>query len=542
VHFLSARKFAAGDLDGNGQDEIMIDFGGGAGIWVFANNSDWTRLDTRSATGIQTGDLDRNGQDEIVISFVPAQEVSCGDGQDDDADGTIDCDDSDCADDTACEACESVPTPDPVEPSPLPSESPAGQWKQTTVGEFHDDYLFDNEDYIKVGIRREWGGAIVFYGVAGGANTIDANDVGREVQVALYDPDRMFQNCAWDASCASSDGTECPLSITYLGWNPVQGGNRCNIGSGVVDVTYSDGVLSATTDPLFWNPNWDRTDCSDEACDETSLRERRSDVRLVQSLKFIKRHILELDYTVSNLGDVDHAAMSQEMPTVYTARSRNGLNLWRVFNSEGVETIVAGSSGTAYKDIDSPGGWVTMQDSALGLGVGLYMENKLSAFGSWQSHSDFWSNFRPSFVFGIPANGTIRARSYLLIGSLGTIQSEAAWLDAHLPPFGHLDTPASDATLTGTVDFSGWALDNNAVTAIEIVIDGDVTILATYGNDRPDVCEVWPGYAGCPAVGFAASLDTATLSACQHLVEVRAKDAHGNEKTIAARRVSVVRQ
>jgi len=56
------------------------------------------------------------------------------------------------------------------------------------------------------GLRREWGGSIVFFGIARGygaglnpTNAIDANDTGREVQVAFYDPDRLMQNCAWNA-------------------------------------------------------------------------------------------------------------------------------------------------------------------------------------------------------------------------------------------------------------------------------------------------------------------------------------------------------
>ncbi|RME23157.1 MAG: hypothetical protein D6806_11755, partial [Deltaproteobacteria bacterium] len=76
-------------------------------------------------------------------------------------------------------------------------------------------YLYDNQDYIKVGIRREWGGTIVFYGLVGssgpgmnGSNVIDANDTGREVQVAFYDPDRALQNCVWDAGASPFTGED----------------------------------------------------------------------------------------------------------------------------------------------------------------------------------------------------------------------------------------------------------------------------------------------------------------------------------------------
>jgi energy-converting hydrogenase Eha subunit B len=53
------------------------------------------------------------------------------------------------------------------------------------------------------------------------------------------------------------------------------------------------------------------------------------------------------------------------------------------------------------------------------------------------------------------------------------------------------------------------------------------------------VCLVWPGYAGCDAVGYAGTLDATALTPCAHLFEVRATDADGNARVIAARRVFV---
>ena len=79
---------------------------------------------------------------------------------------------------------------------------------------------------MKVGIRREWGATIIFFGMTGGGpgtnntNTIDSNDTGREVQIALYDSTRIVQGCAYNASCQTTGAVCFPLSITYLGWNP----------------------------------------------------------------------------------------------------------------------------------------------------------------------------------------------------------------------------------------------------------------------------------------------------------------------------------
>ena len=477
------------------------------------------------------------------------EESCCGDQIDNDQDGLTDCDEAACTNDPACGGCPVVPEPDPVSDSPLPGESNPGRSEYTTVNGFQDDYLYDGTDEIKVGTRRDWGGTIIFFGQkhlgfpgTNSTNTINANDTGREVQVAFYDPDRHMQNCAHDASCASNP-TDCPFSITFLGWNPVQGGNRCNRGSGVENVVNQDGVLSITTNPLFWNPNWDRTDCSDAACDDPGLRERRSDVRVVQTLRFNKMHIVELNYTVTNLADLDHRSTGQEMPTVYTANGNNGPDLWRLFNSQGTEIAIdtPGNDGFFYENFSSPGGWATMQNDNLDYGVGLYTENRLTDFQGWQLRSLPFNNFRPRFPFGIPPYGTVRARAYLLLGSHATITAEAQWLDDNLPPFGCLDAPTPDEVISGSVTVRGWALDNKGVSAVEVIVDGATVVPLSYGGGRPDVCLVWPNYANCDNVGYSGTLDTSTLTECPHLLEINARDTDGNQRIIARRRVTVTR-
>jgi hypothetical protein len=447
-------------------------------------------------------------------------------------------------------ACAPVPPPDPVPDLSIPGESPAGRHETTTVNGFEDHYLYDATEYLKIGIRREWGATIVFFGMArgygpgtNGTNTIDANDTGREVQVAFYDPDRIMQNCAWNASCRTTP-TTCPGSITFLGWNPVQGGNRCNRGSGVESIEYRDGALVATLVPLHWNPNWDRPDCDSSGCTDPALRERRSDVRVRQTLRFVATHVVQVEYEVINLSDLDHAATDQEMPTVYTANGRGGPDLWRVFDSEGRHVIVdtpAGGDGFMYENFDSPGGWVSLQNDDSTYGVGIYYENRLTTFQAWQLRSLPFNNVRARFPFGIPARGSVRARAYLVLGAHATVGGQVAWLDATLAPFGSLDAPADDAEISGTTPVWGWALDNRGVAAVDLRIDGAPAGSLSYGASRPDVCLAWPGYAGCPAVGFTGSIEASTLSACPHLIEAVARDTDGNERVIGRRRVTVVR-
>ena len=69
LHSLSPEIIAVGDLDGNGEDDCVIDFGSGVGIWVYYNNTTWAKLHSLSPEIIATGDMDGNGEDDCVIDF-----------------------------------------------------------------------------------------------------------------------------------------------------------------------------------------------------------------------------------------------------------------------------------------------------------------------------------------------------------------------------------------------------------------------------------------------------------------------------------------
>ena len=428
---------------------------------------------------------------------------------------------------------------DPVSDSLLGGESSAGRTETTSVDGFTDHYLYGSDDYLKIGVREEWGGSIVFYGLADGVpgmnatNTIDANDTGREVQVALYDPDRIHQGCAHDASCASDYGT-CPSSITYLGWNPVQGGNRCNNGSGLDTVSSPPGELTITTQPLHWNPNWDFTSCDSGGCADPSLATRRSDVRLTQTLRFVRTHVVELTYKIENLADMNHAPTIQELPTLYAANGSGGPNLHRLIQSDGTEvSIDEGTSGDGfyYRNFSSPSEWVTLQNDALDYGVGLLQENGLHEFQAWQHTGMPFNNVRTRFEFGLPAMGTVYGRAYLLIGGLGTVSAAAEEVIDSLPPFGALES----ATVSGGVELVGYALDNRGVVSVDARIDEVHSLPLNYGHERSDVCLQWPGYPDCSAVGFSGLVPSEFLGGgveCSHLVEIIATDTDGHVRVI----------
>jgi hypothetical protein len=79
-------------------------------------------------------------------------------------------------------------------------------------------------------------------------------------------------------------------------------------------------------------------------------------------------------------------------------------------------------------------------------------------------------------------------------------------------------------------------LDNAPSAVVTVEIDGAVAGALSGGVARPDVCAVYPAYAGCPNVGFAGQIATDGLSTCPHLARVVATDSDGN-KTILGERI-----
>jgi uncharacterized repeat protein (TIGR03803 family) len=66
---LSPVSVVTGDLDGNGLDDAVINFGQGVGVYAWMNHATWTFLHPSSPSAMVTGDLDNNGHDDLVAVF-----------------------------------------------------------------------------------------------------------------------------------------------------------------------------------------------------------------------------------------------------------------------------------------------------------------------------------------------------------------------------------------------------------------------------------------------------------------------------------------
>jgi CSLREA domain-containing protein len=62
-------RMVAGDLDQTGQQDVIVDFGPGVGVWVWMNHAAWTLLHERSTELMAIADLDANPRDEVILDF-----------------------------------------------------------------------------------------------------------------------------------------------------------------------------------------------------------------------------------------------------------------------------------------------------------------------------------------------------------------------------------------------------------------------------------------------------------------------------------------
>lgn len=82
---------------------------------------------------------------------------------------------------------------------------------------------------------------------------------------------------------------------------------------------------------------------------------------------------------------------------------------------------------------------------------------------------------------------------------------------------GYIDSLTDNQQVGGIVNVNGWAIDYNAVSYIQIYVDGIVNGVAVYGYERSDVAAAYPEYNNKNS-GFSYSLDTKSLSNGSHVI------------------------
>lgn len=92
-------------------------------------------------------------------------------------------------------------------------------------------------------------------------------------------------------------------------------------------------------------------------------------------------------------------------------------------------------------------------------------------------------------------------------------------------PFGFFNQLGGGNGASGAMPLVGWALDDDGVQAVDILVDGRVVGRAIYGGNRPDVTVRFPGFPNSNAPGWTFWVDTTrflnglhTVSALVHSV------------------------
>jgi len=112
------------------------------------------------------------------------------------------------------------------------------------------------------------------------------------------------------------------------------------------------------------------------------------------------------------------------------------------------------------------------------------------------------------------------------------------------PPDGRLDAPANNATVSGPVTVSGWAIDKETPASsltLTLLIDGAVVPATFTRHARPDICGFFPetSFPGSCQSGFHTVWTPAAGLTGPHTVAVRVTDGGGQSLTLGPVTVTV---
>jgi len=69
LNSISPVSMAAGDFDGNGQADVVMNYGDPYGTWIYYNSSQWVRLSSVSAKTLAVGDINADGKTRSSPTF-----------------------------------------------------------------------------------------------------------------------------------------------------------------------------------------------------------------------------------------------------------------------------------------------------------------------------------------------------------------------------------------------------------------------------------------------------------------------------------------
>jgi hypothetical protein len=375
--------------------------------------------------------------------------------------------------------------------------------------------LYLDSGVVRVGIDTQWGGAIreIWFK---GENIINNYDGGRLLAVSFYDSDKA------PASNHPND----------TGWNPTPS-DMYNNPNPLLEYSFADNELYTKARYIQWFPD-DKGGGPNHPV--------QTDIYVETWIAFIDApDTLRVSYRVTNEGLEGHAIASQEFPFAYFRTPYNryvtysGSDPWTDSPELMRDIPSSGSGGGVTVASERWAGFINSSDDGLVLWAPQsYGEFSYSYFDNQGPKENSTYYLLPRAFLAIPAGFTQETQIFLILGNwhhsrdrIYNLHDSLGFADI-MPSFGIIDNPGSGATVSGLLSVDGWAIDDQGVAKIEVLLDGKDIGLANYGGIRQDVDTDYPGLPNAPHFGFRFDMDTTLFSNGLHALEVVATDTSGN--------------
>jgi hypothetical protein len=230
-------------------------------------------------------------------------------------------------------------------------------------GKEYKVYYIENNDY-KVGINLSWGGGICYladknntgYGLT---NLVNQADTGRLIQQSYYGTDAHNEPKYTNGYFNGSD----------WGYNPVQGGDKGNTPSRIVDIVVGEKSVYIKAQPMDWGHVGSITPS------------------YMENVYSLETGLIRVDNRFVDFSGFDHYHRHQELPAFYTVSYFNRFSYYNGSNSWTNQSVThlnslpdwgnAANASQCYLPLKNSNTetWCAWTNSSNNYGIGLYVPN-----------------------------------------------------------------------------------------------------------------------------------------------------------------------
>jgi len=169
----------------------------------------------------------------------------------------------------------------------------------------------------------------------------------------------------------------------------------------------------------------------------------------------------------------------------------------------------------------------------------------IEAYPNWPGIQHIAPGFQIGMLASRFTNGphTLAVKVFYSDGTITELGRRTIIIDNTLnqAPFGSVDIPDTVGiyNASGSFPVSGWALDTDGVSKVEVLIDNGVMQNAMYGDPRPDVANTIADWPDALYSAFIANVDTTRVPDGVHALDIRATDRNGLSKLIGRRTIQI---